>query len=64
MEKLKYKITLEVLNEDTAEFPETKEFVEECLEQVSLRKDISGRGNLYFYKPRSKELAQKKTFIL
>ena len=32
MEKLKCKITLEVLNEVKAEFPETKEFIEECLE--------------------------------
>ena len=28
--------------------------------KVSQRKDISGRGNLHFYKPKNKELVQKK----
>ena len=30
--------------------------------RVSYRKYISRRGNFSFYKPRSKELAQKKIF--
>ena len=41
MEKRKLKITLEELNEITAEFPETKEFIEERLEQKCLKEDIS-----------------------
>ena len=40
MEKLKLKITLEVLNEVTAEFPETIEFIEERLERQSVPKRI------------------------
>ena len=47
MEKQKLKITLEVLNEFTAEFPETKEFIEERLDQKCLKEKISV-GNSYF----------------
>ena len=64
MEKRKLKITPEVLNEVTADFPETKEFIEECLEQGGLKKYISGRGNLSFHKPRSKELVRKNIFFI
>ena len=41
MEKRKLKISLEVLNDVTAEFPETKEFIEEHLEQKYLKENIS-----------------------
>ena len=41
MEKWKLKITSEVLNEVTAAFPETKEFIEERLEQKCLKEKIS-----------------------
>ena len=58
IEKREHKITLEVLNEVSVEFPETKQFIEEHLEQECLKKYISKRGSLFsFYKPRNKELA-------
>ena len=41
MEKRKLKISLEVLNDVTAEFPETKEFIEKHLEQKYLKENIS-----------------------
>ena len=41
MEKRKLKITLEVLHEVTADFPETKEFIEERLEQKFLKENTS-----------------------
>ena len=57
MEKRKLKITLEVLNEVRAEIPNYRSTFRA---KVSQRKDISRRGNLYFYKSRSKELPHKK----
>ena len=56
MEKRKLKITLEVLNEVTAEFPETKEFIEKCLDQKCLKEKISVEEVIYI-------LAQKKRFV-
>ena len=41
MEKRKLKITLEVWNEVTAEYPETKKIKEEHLEQKSAKENIS-----------------------
>ena len=56
---------MEVLHEVSVEFPETKQFIGEHLEQKCLkRKYVSGRGSLYFfYKLSNKELAQKTFFI-
>ena len=41
MEKRKLKITIAVLNEVSLEFPETKQFIEEHLEQKCLKENIS-----------------------
>lgn len=38
MDKRKLRMTLEVLNEESTEFPETKEFIEEKLEQKCSKK--------------------------
>ena len=62
MDKWKLRVALKVLDEVKVQFAETKQFIEECLEQESQRKHISGRGS-FFYKPRSKELAQNKHFL-
>ena len=48
MEKQKLKITLEVLNEVSVEFPETKQFLEEHLEQKCLKENISVEEVIYF----------------
>ena len=61
MEKRKLKITLEVLNEVTAEFPETKEFREERLEQKCLKENILV-DEVTFLFTRSKELLLKNIF--
>ena len=55
---------LEVLNEVSVKFQETKKFIEEHLEQKCLKENISLEEVIYFsfYKPRSKELAQKNVF--
>ena len=62
MEKQKLKITLKVLNEVKVQFPETKEFIEERLEPKSLKENISVEEVVCFFKPRSKQLAQKNFF--
>ena len=42
--------TLEVLNEVSVEFPETKKFIEKHLKQKCLKgKHINGRGNFFFF---------------
>ena len=41
MEKRKLKVTLELLNEVSVEFSETKQFIEEYLEQKCIRENIS-----------------------
>ena len=50
MEKWKLKITLEVLNEVIAEFQETKEFIEDHLEQKCLKENISVEEVIYLFK--------------
>ena len=50
MEKQKLNITLEVLNEVSINFPETKQFIQEHLKQKCLKeKHISRRDNLLFF---------------
>ena len=49
MEKQKLKITLEILHEVSVEFPETKEFIEEHLEQKCLKENISVEVVIYFF---------------
>ena len=41
MDIQRLKITLKVLNEVKVQFPETKEFIEECQEQKCLKENVS-----------------------
>ena len=54
MEKRKIKITLEILIEVSVEVPETKQFIEEHLEQKCLNENISVEEVISSYKPRIK----------
>ena len=54
MERPKLKITLEVLNEVTTEFSETKEFKEERLEQKCANKKIVEEVIFIFTSPEVK----------
>ena len=47
--KTKLIITLEVLNEVKTEFPKTKEFIEERLEQKCLKENISVEEVIYIF---------------
>ena len=49
MEKRKLKITSEVLKEVTAEFPESKDSIEERLEQKYLKENISVEKVIYLF---------------
>ena len=57
MDKRRIKITLKVLDEVKVQFPETKQFIEECIEQECLKENISVEEVFFFYNSRSKELA-------
>ena len=46
--KRKLEITLEVLHEVSVELPETKQFIEEHLEQKCLKEDIPVEEVIYF----------------
>ena len=48
MEKQKLKISLEVLNEVTVKFLETKQFIEKHLEQKCLTENISVEEVIWF----------------
>ena len=64
MQKQKLKITLEVLHEVSVEFPETKQFIEENLEQKCLEENTSVEAVINFiFKHSNKELAQE-TFLI
>ena len=63
MEKLKLKITLEVLNEVTAEFPETIEFIEERLEHQSVPKKIYQWKRYFMFLQAQKKRGSAKKII-
>ena len=63
MDIRRLKIALKVLDEVKVQFPETKQFIEECIEQECLKENISAEEVIFFYNSRSKELAQKKHFL-
>ena len=48
MDKRRFGITLKVLNEVKVQFPETKEFIEERLEQECLEENISAEEVIFF----------------
>ena len=65
MEKRKLKISLEVLNNVTAEFPETKEFIEEHLEQKYLKENISVDEVIFLFTSlEAKSQCRKNCFVL
>lgn len=48
MDKRKLKVVMKVLNEESLEFPHTKEFIEEHLEQKCLKENIWAEEVIYF----------------
>ena len=65
MEKRKLLMLIEVLNKVPVEFSETKQFIEEHLEQQYLKENLSVEDEIYsLNKSRSKKLAQQIFFIV
>ena len=63
MDKKRLRVALKVLDEIKVQFLETKQFIEECIEQECLKENISAEEVIFFYNSGSKELAQKKHFL-
>ena len=62
MDKRQLRVALKVLDAVKTQFPDTKQFIEDLIDEECLKeKNICGWGNL-FYKSRSKQLAQKNIF--
>ena len=65
MEKRKLLMLIEVLNKVTVEFSETKQFIEEHLEQQYLKENLPVEDEIYsLNKSRSKKLVQQIFFIV
>ena len=64
MEKRKFEITIEVLNEVAAELPETKEFIEERLEQKCLKENISVDEVIFLFTSLEAKSYCRKTFFI
>ena len=63
MDKRRLRVVVKVVNEVKVQFPQTKEFIEERLEQECSKENISAKKVIFlFYMPRSKKLAQKNIF--
>ena len=60
MDKQRVKIISKVFEEVKLHFPETIQFIEDCLEQECCKEN--GRGNFSFYMPRNKKLVQRNIF--
>ena len=55
-------MTLKVLEAVKEQFPDTKKFVEDLSDEECQKEKISMDEVIFFYKSRSKELAQKNIF--
>ena len=62
MDKKRLKIALAVLDAVRVKFPETKKFIDDTVEDECLKEKISAEEVIFFYKSKSKELAQKNIF--
>ena len=63
MDKRRIKIAMKVLHEVKEHFSETKEFIDDCIEQERLKENITLEEVIFFfYTPRSKKLAQRNIF--
>ena len=63
MDKLRLSAVVKVVNEVKVQFPQTKEFIEERLEQECSKENVSTEKVIFLsYMPRSKKLAQKNNF--
>ena len=64
MEEQKFKITLEVLKEVTAEFQQFKEFIEQRLEQEYLKGNMSVEEVIFVFTRLEVKTWRRKTFFI
>ena len=62
MDKKRLRVALTVLEAIKNEYPETKKFIENLMDEECQKEKISADEVIFFYKSRSKELAQKNIF--
>ena len=62
MDKKRLRVALTVLEAVKNEYPETKKFIENLMDEECQKEKISADEVIFFYKSRSKELAQKNIF--
>ena len=48
MDKQRLRVALKVLDEVKVQFPETKQFIEDAIEQECLKENISADGVIFF----------------
>ena len=48
MDKKRLRVVLKVLDEVKVQFPETKQFIEECIEQECLKENTSAEELIFF----------------
>ena len=63
MDKKRLRITLKVLEAVKERFPDTINFINNMMEEQCQEEKISVE-EVIFYKPKSKKLAQKMSFVL
>ena len=62
MDKQRLRVAMKVLDAVKVHFPDTKQFIEDSIDQECLKEDISADEVFFVYKSGSKELAQKNIF--
>ena len=61
MDKKRLRVALKVLDAVKTQFPDTKQYIEDLIDEECLKKNICGWRN-FLYKSRSIQLAQKNVF--
>ena len=62
MDKKRLRVVLKVLDEVKVQFPETKQFIEECIEQECLKENISAKEVIFFTSLEVKSQLRKNIF--
>ena len=62
MDKWWLRVALRLLGAVKEQFPDTKQFIEDLIDEECQKEKISAEHVIFFYKSRSKELAQKNVF--
>ena len=64
MDKRRLRVALKVLDEVRVHFPDTKQFIEDFIDQECLKENISADEVIFFTSLEAKTLLRKTFFIL